>query len=266
MQQIINSSEPSIGLVIGTFAAVPYIHLQLESRKRNYPNLPVLVHDDGSHLQKELRELCAQYNADFTSLEQRSTHFIGDMVAFVAGLDWAKEKKLDLLVKFSRRFIPLFNWLPEIQELAFMTQYATYSSRCVNHGFGFRTECVAMHVQSWFDTGAVERIREQIQINQGCFVEKFIHDLAREVHQLNCEQNREYEKFGGKPEPVAAYGDWLLSGIGRYVPRPRVLWHNYTSPSDYAQRAQNYDLKLTEVDFADPNQGQGEGEVSRTER
>lgn len=260
MQRIISSSEPGIGLVIGTFAAVPFIHLQLESRKRNYPNLPLLVHDDGSHLQKELRELCRRYNADFASFERRSNHFVGDLAAFVAGLEWAREKKLDLLVKFSRRFIPFFNWLPELQELAFMTQYATYSSRCVNHGFGFRTECVAMHVQSWFDSGAVEQIREQVLANQGCFVEKFIHDLARNVHLLNCEQNREYEKFGGKPEQVAAYGDWLLSGIGRYVPRPRVLWHNYAGAADYARKAQDFDLELTEADFADPNQGQGVGE------
>lgn len=259
MQRIIDTPQPSLGLVIGTFAAVPYIHLQLESRARNYPDLPVLVHDDGSPLQAELRDLCQRYKADFVTSERRHPHFVGDMAAFVAGFDWAGEKKLDLLVKFSRRFIPMFNWLEDLQELAFITQYATYSSRCVDYGFGFRTECVAMHVQSWFENHAVDRIRELVITEQGCFVEKFIHDLARNVHQHNCEENRRYEKLGSKPEPVGAYGDWLLSGIGRHTPRPNLLWHNYASPSDYAKLAQKYCLKYNEADFTDPNQGSGIG-------
>lgn len=244
---------------MGTFAAAPYIHLQLESRRRNYPDLPVLVHDDGSPRQCELGELCRRYRADFVAAEGRHPHFVGDLAAFVAGFEWAREKKLELLVKFSRRFIPLYDWVTELQELSFLTQYATYSSRCVHYGFGFRTECVAMHVQSWFTSGVVDKIKEQVLSNQGCFVEKFIHDLARVVHRNNCEQNRQYEKFGGKPESIAAYGDWLLSGISRHLPRSNVLWHNFAGPEVYAEQAHHYELKYTAQDFCDPNQGYGTG-------
>jgi hypothetical protein len=150
------------------------------------------------------------------------------LAAFVAGFDWARQNNFELLVKFSRRFIPLFDWVRELQELAFITQYATYSSRCVHYDFGFRTECIAMHVQSWFMSGAVEKIREQVISNESAFVEKFIHDLAREVHKGNCEQNRQFEKFADKPYSVAAYGDWMLSGISRHLPRPNVLWNRHS--------------------------------------
>lgn len=257
MQRIIETAQPAVGLVIGTFAAVPYVHLQLESRRRNYPKLPVLVHDDGSALHGELSDLCLKYRADFVAAKERHPHFVGDLAAFVAGFDWARQNGVEVLVKFSRRFVPLYDWVPELQGQAYMTQYATYSSRCIYYGFGFRTECVAMHVQSWFANHAVDGIREQVLAGQGCFVEKFIHDLARAVHQNNCEQNRECEKFAGKPESTAAYGDWLLSGISRHLPRPNVLWHNYAAPEVYAAQAQAYGLKYAAQDFFDPNQGYG---------
>lgn len=259
MQRIVETSEPSVGLVIGTFAAVPYIHLQLESRRRNYPSLPVLVHDDGSAFGGELSELCLQYGASFIASEKRHPHFVGDLAAFAAGFDWAGRNGVEVLVKFSRRFVPLYDWVPDLQELAYMTQYATYSSRCIHYGFGFRTECVAMHVRSWFSGRAVDLIKGQVLAGRGCFVEKFIHDLARGVHRNNCEQNRDYEKFGGKPESVAAYGDWLLSGISRHLPRPNVLWHNYAGPEVYASQAASYGLKYDVQDFRDPNQGYGAG-------
>lgn len=259
MQRIIETPRPSVGLVVGTFAAAPYIHLQLESRRQNYPNLPLLVHDDGSALREELSAMCLRYDADFVASEHRHPHFVGDLAAFVAGFDWARQNNFDLLVKFSRRFIPLFDWVRELQELAFITQYATYSSRCVHYDFGFRTECIAMHVQSWFTSGAVDKIREQVLSNESAFVEKFIHDLAREVHKGNCEQNRQFEKFGDKPYSVAAYGDWMLSGISRHLPRPNVLWHDYADPEIYAEHARAYGLEYTAQVFADPNQGYGVG-------
>ena len=258
-QRIINTQKPSVGLVIGTFAALPYIHLQLESRKRNYPDLPVLVHDDGSPIKAPLKDLCQHYGVDFVTSKKRLRHSIGDLAAFAAGFSWAGEKKLDLLVKFSRRFIPLYNWVIELQELAFMTQYATYSSRCAHYGLGFRTECVAMHIPSWLANQVVDEIIETVRLNQGSFVEKFIHDLARKVHKDNCKQNRDYEKFGGKPKQIAAYGDWLLSGMSRHIPRPNVLWHNYMKPKDYAKAACKYGLNYTAMDFADPNSGYGLG-------
>ena len=46
--EAIFASPLAVGLVVGTFAAVPYIHLHLEARRRFYPHVPLLVHDDAS--------------------------------------------------------------------------------------------------------------------------------------------------------------------------------------------------------------------------
>ena len=147
-----------------------------------------------------------------------------------------------------------------LQTLAYITQYATYSSRCIAYGFGFRTECVGMPVRSWFEAGAVAEVRALVERNEGCFVEKFMHDLSREVHQRNCEYNQAYERLAARPYEVAAYADWLLPGISRHVPRPHVLWHNSATPDDYLAQARDYGLmQYTREDFADPNQGCGDG-------
>lgn len=260
MKRIIEASEPTVGVVIGNFAATPYVHLQLESWRRNYPQVPMLVHDDGSPYSQALGDLCRRYGAEFITTEQRHPHFVGDLAAFVAGFDWAARRNLDLLVKFSRRFIPTYNWVPELQSLAYITQYATYSNRCLTYSFGFRTECVGMHVSSWFAADAVTEIRARVERNEGCFVEKFIHDLSRNVHQQNCEYNQAYERFAPRPHAVAAYADWFLPGISRHIPRPHVLWHNYTPPAAYAAQARAYGLtQYRDEDFADPNQGCGQG-------
>ena len=46
--------NPRVEATVGTFAAVPYIHLQLEARRRLYPHVPLLVHDDGSPVRAEV--------------------------------------------------------------------------------------------------------------------------------------------------------------------------------------------------------------------
>jgi hypothetical protein len=261
MNRIIETGEPTVGLVISTFAALPYVHLHLESRRRNYPQVPVLVHDDGSPDGAALGDLCRRYEVEFTTTARRHGHFVGDLAALLGGFDWAGARGLDLLVKFSRRFIPTYDWVPEFQTLAYVTQYATYSSRCLASGYGFRTECVGMHVKSWCERGAVEKLRALVgRDEKGVFVEKFVHDLGREVHEHNCEYNREYERFAARPPNVAAYGEWLLAGISRHIPRPRVLWHNYSPPGEYAAQARQYGLtQYGDEDFSDPNRGLGDG-------
>lgn len=78
-------SSSRIGMIIGTFAAVPYVHLQLEARRRMYPEVPLLVHDDSSKQQERLRKLCAEYGR--TSSRRRSDyhHTMGIFRAFHAG-------------------------------------------------------------------------------------------------------------------------------------------------------------------------------------
>ena len=151
MDRILANPNPSVGLVIGTYAALPHVHFQLETLRRHHPHVAVLVHDDGSHQRAELEGLCTQYGASFTSTSGHTGRYKGDLSTFLAGFEWARQNGYQYLVKFSLRFIPIKPWLQELQELAYYTQYATYSYLCASTGFGFRTECLAAHLPSWYE-------------------------------------------------------------------------------------------------------------------
>jgi hypothetical protein len=100
------TKAPKIGLVIGTYGAVSYVQLHLEARKRLYPDIPILVHDDGSPQSEELSQLCADYGADFESAAERSKHQHGDLLALIGGFIWAEENNIDFLVKMSVSVTP----------------------------------------------------------------------------------------------------------------------------------------------------------------
>ncbi len=80
----------NIGLVIGTFNSVPYVHLFLESAKCHFPHIPILVNDDCSKEKKQLSSLCQQYQTDFHCNTRHLRHLGGDLSAFQHGLEWAK--------------------------------------------------------------------------------------------------------------------------------------------------------------------------------
>jgi len=253
------SAEPSVGLVIGTYASVPYVHLALETRRRLYPQLPVLVHDDASPHAPQLQHLCARYGAAFSCNPQRLRHSVGDVSAFVQGLEWASNQDLELLVKMSRRFVPLANWVPGLQQLARTSQYATYSHHCTGTGFGFRTECIGLHVPSWRNGGAWRDLYERTQRNEPVFVEAHVHNLARELHRSNCQVNQAYEVRYPRPSEAQAYGVWTIMQDSRWHRSAEVLWHDCDTPLDYARLAVLYGLDYTPAHFQDPNEGNGQG-------
>jgi hypothetical protein len=130
----------AVGLVVGTFAAVPYVHLHLGARRRLYPHVPLLVHDDASPKQHELRRLCEEYGCEFESNDVRQPACIGDISCLLGGLLWAKHIGLDIVVKMSRRFVPLVDWVGDLRGLALASQYPTYSNICKAYGYGFRSQ------------------------------------------------------------------------------------------------------------------------------
>ena len=237
IERIIPTPHPTLGVVVGTYGAVPYIHLHLESWRRNYGNIPLLVHDDGSPEGDDLRALCTLYGADFSRNDDSFGHFAGDLTVYSHGLRWAQERSLDLLVKFSRRFIPRLNWIMELQTLAYVTQYATFSSLCEYYNFGFRTECLGMHVPSWL--AVCERIQENAEEVKGadCHVEALMHHHARFVHRSNCLANKLYETVHPTPDNADAYAPWRLLGTSRHKRLPHVLWHNCYAPFEYYMEA-----------------------------
>jgi len=253
MLGIFETPRPSVALVIGTFAAVPYVHVALESWRRYCPSIPVLVSDDGSPAAPELRALCLDYGAEFRGNPQRSGHKVGDLTSYLHGLEWAESLGVDLLVKMSRRFIPLHNWVPDLQSLAWQTQYATYSQRCLHFRFGFRTECIGFHVASWCSSEIQDELRKTVEHSQAVFVEGYLHRLARRVQGFACDLNRQFEVRNPRPADSDGYGVWEIMPDRRLTRKPDVLWHDCDEPLDYCRVASLWGLRYNLEDFTDPN-------------
>jgi hypothetical protein len=238
--QLTYPQHPKVGLVIGTYASIPYIHLQLEARKRFYPSVPVLVHDDGSPRWRDLHKLCREHGADAhlaTTRTKPDPHILGDLSAFVQGLLWADRIGVDLLVKFSRRWVVLRDWVTELRDLAVSTQYQTYSNYCTSSGFGFRTECIAMHVPSWFGSGFIEESRDRISRGDLYLPEMYVHHWSDRVMQSACQTNCDFDRCVTKDDPfdgcLSGYGQWSLLGTDRRARRDHQLWHDSAGPGDY---------------------------------
>jgi len=245
-----------IGVAVGTFAALPYIHLQLEARKRLYPNVPLLVHDDHSPKRAELNALCTQYGADFTCNDSRHPPHKGDLTVFVSGLQWARERRLDLLVKLSRRFLPIIPWADSLAQLAIKSQYATFNSWTKTFNFGFRSECVGMAVRDWVQEQSA--ISARITEPGTPFVEAFIHGIARRLAQRNGEEAKTYDRtVGERPPAFSGYAVWDFMGTDRATRYPGFLWHNSSQADDYHALSREWGLPYNARDFNDPNQGFG---------
>jgi hypothetical protein len=249
---------PAVGLVVGTYGSVPYVHLQLEARRRFYPDVSLLVHDDGSSKGDELRRLCEEYGCEFETNESRRLTNIGDISCFLGGLLWAQWRHLDLLVKVSRRFLPVVNWVPELQELAMASQYATYSNFTESFNFGFRSECVGMAVNEWIDHRVHEQLAAIALGPREPFVEAVLHNIARRLAATRCEQAVQWDKARGlRPSDRDGYAPWEFMGTDRCRRYPQFLWHDSASPEDYHRLACEWGLAYSMEDFLDPNQGFG---------
>jgi hypothetical protein len=252
---------PDIGMVVGTYAAVPYIHLQLEARRRFYPDVPLLVHDDASPEGPRLAELCVSYGVDFESNSERQPYHLGDLTAFLGGLRWADRRKLDILVKTSRRWVFLTRWVEDLQRLALDSQYATFSNYTTTYGFGFRTESIGLATKRWaspeFFRPTIAAIRRRLHV----FVEAYIHQHAVEFERSNCFQAIRWKQEHPMPPDKMGYAQWHLIGTdrGRSDPARRWLWHDCDPPRAYAEIAQHWGLPYEVKDFEDPNQGNGTG-------
>jgi hypothetical protein len=252
---------PTVGLVVGTFAAVPYVHLQLEARRRFFPHVPLLVHDDGSHVRDALQGLCDRYGADFESNSRRLPHHLGDLSAFVGGLKWAECRQIDLLLKVSRRWVFLVDWTEDLRRLAMESQHATFSNYTRSYAFGFRTECVALAVRLWAVPAFLRDAIEKINTGRHVFVENYIHLYAIRLHEQACTQALRWAKEHPVPDERRGYAAWPLMGTDRIERNPsgKYLWHDSHSPRRYADQAAAWGLPYGEADFADPNQGAGLG-------
>jgi hypothetical protein len=252
-------APPRVGIVVGTYAAVPYVHLQLEARRRFYPQVPLLIHDDASARTADLRALCEEYGCDFEHNAARQPPCLGDLTAFVGGLWWAQHKELDILLKVSRRWVFLVDWQPSLNSLALQSQYATFCSYTTTFRFGFRTECVGLAVRSWGTADFFDDAIQQIRSQNSVFVEGYMHGFARRFEARNCPQAEVWRQAHPMAADKNGYAIWMLMGTDRCMHSDEFLWHDFASPRDYFQVAKSWGLPYTEHDFSDPNQGEGNG-------
>ena len=224
------------------------MHLYLESARRHFPGVPILVVDDCSPDFLHLATVARQYEVTLASSAHRLGHYRGDVASVLTGLFWAQSHGYDFLLKMSRRFIPLYDWTTDLTTSVMTTQYATYCNQCTDTHIGFRTECIALHVGSWFVDPVISRLRHAI-VNDCGLIEAYVHNIARFIHSNNCEINKQFEIVHPKPEPIEAYGDWRLPGTSRVRKTTEVLWHHHSPPADYVRQAELFGLRYTLGDF-----------------
>ena len=212
--------NPRFTLVIGTFAAVPYVHLQLEARRRLFADVPLLVHDDASPAAGTLAALCRAYGADFSRNPARLPPCKGDLSVFLRGRDGGRAVGADVVVKLSRRFIPVTDWRGSLAALARDSQYATLCAWTTSFRFGFRSECVGLAVERWgrFAGELAARMDEPGEP----FVEGFLHNLARRAAAENGEASRAYDaRVGERPPACQAFSPESLSVVSAQNRDPR---------------------------------------------
>lgn len=234
--------NPKIGLVIGTYGGIPYIDLFLKIAQRLFPHIPVLVHDDSST--EPLESLVSQYSQEFITTNSRQGHGPGDVCVFVSGLKWAKDNKFDILVKMSRRFIPLFDWTISFKALAYQTQFFTYSNECKYFHFPIRSECLGMHVNSWYNCNLQALVIPNVD------VEYNLHVFVKKLQELNCSPiNKNYVYRNQKLNLPIDFGIWDEIGNNRMLKISNILWHDNCGEIDYYILAKEYGLNYTLDDF-----------------
>lgn len=260
-------AEAKIGVVIGTYASKPFVELGLAALQYSTcGSVSILVHDDGSDDFPDISRTARRYGAEACTPGRRigkpGQSMLGDMSAFAMGLEWASVNNIDILVKFSRRWIVARDWVSGLQELAHNTQYATYSATDMMCGLGFRAECCALHVPSWMESGGYDMLRAQIATGEQPVhglvggAEGWYHNIVRHVHKWAHPDPTDRldlcaysESHFPKSVTCDSYGFWPMMGLSRAQKLPGILWHHSCPISDYVALAQSLGLSYTEADF-----------------
>lgn len=227
------SPEPSsrYTLLIGTYASVPYVHLQLESRKRYYPKYPCIVCDDCSPVTRQLRDLCQSYDAQFYCNPHNLGHSHGDWSFFKYGLAHCNTP---YLLKLSRRFVPFANIIETIPDSG-----QTIGEQAFKHLPFLRSECIVLEVKPWLPS-----IHDHVPlpVDGKIFVEREITIISKKIYgfkELGYRNNQQY------------YTPWPLLSFRKNA-TPFCLWHWNNGTAFYHKLAQTYGLPYTYSDFKNP--------------
>lgn len=251
---------PKTGVVVGTFSALPYVHLQLEAWRQFYPEAACLIHDDCSAERGAIEALAKSYGAEFMTSPVRHIHHLGDLTVYPKGLEWAQRRGIEVLLKVSRRWIWKTDWRPSAFALIKDSGNPTLSHFTSSFAFGFRTESVVFDVNVWAGGPFIEEAMRRVWGPDHVFVENYIHTWAIMLgDDPGSERWQEYKKTNPIREERRGYPPWTLLGRSRCEKSETHLWHDANPPEDYAALATEWGLPYTAEDFRDPNGGQGNG-------
>ncbi len=234
LPDILQRQEPTeiIGQVFGTASTLPYIHLQLEMSRRlfGHGGIPTLVANDGDDSDATaLSDLSEQYGADFVCWPKIG-HAQGDLRIFKESLSWAKRRAIDVVAKFSRRFVPLVSWRHGLQYLAaFNTDASCFTRRHLDSEAGlFRTDAIAFR----------PRLLDVKRINDT--LDEAIKD-TRPAHVENMFDS--FQRMSG------GWVMWDLLGPNFYKPWNKAMQWRGLLPYHYGDLARALDLPYNDIDF-----------------
>lgn len=221
-----------IGQVFGTSGTVPYIHLQLEMSKRMFDDsMPTLIANDGDEAEvvEKLQTLATAYGADFVSWPSLG-HAPGDIRIFRESMKWAEAKGLDIVAKFSRRFVPLVSWRHGLQYLAaFNTDAGFFTRKHLDQIGGlFRTDAIAYRLRVINNSRVIDTLDEVIATK----------------YQANVEAM--FESFS---HVNGGWVLWDLLGPNFYKPWNKAMQWRGLLPYHYGDLSRQLDLPYTDVDF-----------------
>jgi hypothetical protein len=247
-----NFEPKSVGVAIGTYGSIAYVHLHLENSKKLYPTAKILVIDDYSLETKKIEKLCLSYGADFLSSPHHKGHFVGDVYIVANAIKWAYQHNLSYFYKLSRRFVPTIN-IEEIVKTIYHNEFAIYSNVC---DWGIRSECMLMHTELWYKyclscledyiyfstRDAMPHPVPEVLYTKLC--KRFYYNISHANNIiLNNELNSDKIKRG------CVFGILPFTTNNRGLKSNNYLWHSANGKEDFYNYAKYLGLNYTISNF-----------------
>lgn len=222
----------TIGQVIGTNGTAPYVHLQLEMSKRLFGStMPTLVANDGDgEKAEEVRKIAAMYGAEYIGWPALG-HALGDLKIFQESMKWATRIGIDVVAKFSRRFVPLIHWRHGLQYLLAMNPDQAFFTRRhedAEHGL-FRTDAIAF--------------RNRL-INT-----KRVHDTIDETINTQRKNVNVEVMFDSFQQVCGGWVKWDLLGPHFYKPWTNAMQWRGLLPYHYGDLSRSLGLPYDDIHF-----------------
>lgn len=240
---------PHIGVVIGTSGTPAYIRLQLHSLRAMHEDIPILVVNDGDtdvHGASDLAKICEEYGAYFQAAEYLG-HSTGDLRAFELGIQWAVENNIQILAKFSRRFVPLVPWRHQLICLADQNHSASVFGRLEQDRLSgmLRTDAIALRVSKWNTEDVIKILRERAKAYwKTVNVESIIKSIV---------------------DIIGPIEEWDLIGPSIYRPWHKAIQWRGVFPDQYADYARSIGLNMKAADFREGYFGTVESQIKAPE-